>query len=62
MNHPDISTYNGNLYLVNMIKDAEDFRQAKNLEQPKENIFRILVKKIPTLSTKSLKNSATPTA
>lgn len=61
MNHPDISTYNGNLYLVNMIKDAEDFRQAKKLEKPKENFLRILVKKIPTLSTKSLKNSTTPT-
>lgn len=63
MNHPDISTYNANLYLVKMIHDAEEYRQAEKLTpQLTERNLLGWLKKLPTLTAETLKKPATPTA
>ena len=61
MNHPDISTYNANLYLVKMIHDAEDYRRAKTLAPPptERNLLNWL-KKLPTITADTLKKPAAP--
>ena len=63
MNHPDISTYNANLYLVKMIYEAEEYRQAKKLTpQPTERNLLSWLKKLPTLTAETLKKPAAPAA
>lgn len=63
MNHPDISTYNANLYLVKMIHEAEEYRQAKKLTpRPATSPILSWLKKFPALFPKRLEKPATPTA
>jgi hypothetical protein len=64
MNHPDISTYNANLYYARMLKDAEDYRKAKKLtdQQRNGNVFSSLRNLFPFLRGKSIPESVSPAA